>query len=313
MAAYNDIDGVPCTANEALLTGILRDEWRFDGIVMADMFAVDRLRRAGLSPAASGAVALRAGVDMSMCDISFAALEEAVTSGLVPESLVDRACARVLGLKVRLGLLDDPAPVPSFPAPYPAAEMVASAPVLLQNRDQLLPLAERPQRIAVIGPNADDLPSLLGDYVPPLAAGAGVSVLAGIRALAIADVRHERGCTRTEPIDGGLARVRRGTQLVQLYARVHVAGLLPRRAMLAGFTHVTLDPGETAEVRVAVDPDARPCLGIPPGTEGRLELWLSTTGAGDPVSPCDLPFDPFFESIKEVRARETDKSRRVLP
>jgi beta-glucosidase len=77
--------------------------------------------------------------------------------------------------------------------------------------------------------------------------------------------------------------VRRGTQVVQLYARVHVAGLLPRRAILAGFTHVTLDPGETAEVRVAVEPDAY--FGISPGATGTLELWPSITGAGDPAEP----------------------------
>jgi beta-glucosidase len=116
-AAYNDLDGVPCTAHEPLLTGVLRDEWGFTGIVMADMFAVDRLLRTTPSAALAGATALRAGVDMSMCDVAFTELEAAVETGLADESYVDRACRRVLAVKVRLGLLDPPTPLPAFPPP----------------------------------------------------------------------------------------------------------------------------------------------------------------------------------------------------
>ncbi|MGH3378874.1 MAG: glycoside hydrolase family 3 N-terminal domain-containing protein, partial [Actinoallomurus sp.] len=205
MAAYNDVDGVPCCASEELLTATLRGEWGFEGVVMADMFAVDRLMRGAATPAAAAALALRAGVDLSMCDVSYTALEAAVEDGLVPEALIDRACRRVLALKVRLGLLDEPAPVPSFPPPDPVPELVESSAVLLCDRDGLLPLAYVPRRVAVIGPNADDVEALLGDYVPPLADGAGVTVLAGIRALA-GPVRHERGCEPTAAIEGGCER-----------------------------------------------------------------------------------------------------------
>jgi beta-glucosidase len=201
MAAYNDLDGVPCTANADLLTRILRDEWGFEGIVMADMFAIDRLQRAGLSPAEAAAVALTAGVDMSMADVSYTALEEAVGSGLVPSNLVDRACARVLSLKIRLGLLD-PVARPAFPPPDPMPELVAASPVLLQNRDDTLPLAALPARVAVIGPNADDVGCLLGDYVPPT--DSGVSIVDGIRARG--EAFHEPGCRLTSPLEGGLAR-----------------------------------------------------------------------------------------------------------
>src|SRR6185437_3330879 len=124
MAAYNDLDGVPCTANAALLTDVLRDAWGFEGIVMSDMFAVDRLQRAGLSPAEAAAVALRAGVDLSMADVSYTAIEEAVERGLIAERYIDRACARVLGVKIRLGLLDEPTAAPSFPAADPMPEFV---------------------------------------------------------------------------------------------------------------------------------------------------------------------------------------------
>jgi beta-glucosidase len=205
MAAYNDVDGVPCTANEALLTGVLRDEWGFDGVVMADMFAVDRLARAGLDPAEAGAVALRAGVDLSMCDVAYAHLETAVARGLVPESLVDRACRRVLALKFRLGLFGEPPPAPAFPPPNPVAALAESSIVLLRN--EVLPLAATPDRIAVLGPNADDLDSLLGDYVPPQPPGAGATVLEAIRAV-VPGAAHEPGCGLVAPIDGGLDRAR---------------------------------------------------------------------------------------------------------
>ncbi|GAA5193415.1 glycoside hydrolase family 3 N-terminal domain-containing protein [Rugosimonospora acidiphila] len=205
MAAYNDIDGVPCCANGDLLTRVLRDRWGFEGLVMGDMFAVDRLMRAAPTPAAAAAVALRAGVDLSMCDVSYAALHEALDEGLVTEPLIDRACRRVLSVKLRLGLLDPPAPAPSFPPPEPVADLVAGGMVLLRNHGDLLPLS-REARVAVIGPNAADLASLLGDYVPPLPDGTGTTVLDGVRGLLGDGVRYEPGCLLTMPIEGGLAR-----------------------------------------------------------------------------------------------------------
>jgi beta-glucosidase len=80
---------------------------------------------------------------------------------------------------------------------------------------------------------------------------------------------------------------RRGSQVVQLYARALVPGLVPRRAVLVGFTRTTLDPGAAAKVAVAMDPDAYPGLGVL--SSGTLELWLSITGAADPAVPLTLP------------------------
>jgi beta-glucosidase len=75
---------------------------------------------------------------------------------------------------------------------------------------------------------------------------------------------------------------RRGSQVVQLFARALVPGLLPRKAIHLGFAHITLDPGETRDVSVAVNPDALPVLGLPAGAPAELDLWLSITGATDP-------------------------------
>ena len=206
MAAYNEIDGVPCVASEALLTQLLREQWGFTGIVMADLGAIDQLGRSTGSAVETAAVALRAGVDLSLCDDAYLSLEKAVAAGLIDEDLIDRACARVLRVKIELGLLDPPAPLPMFPPAAETDDLVAASIVLLTNQDDLLPIGDPPQ-VAVIGPNADDLDCLLGDYVPPLPDGAGTTVLAGLRERLGADrVDHEPGSRLTEVVPGGLRR-----------------------------------------------------------------------------------------------------------
>ncbi|WP_198672004.1 glycoside hydrolase family 3 protein, partial [Desertihabitans aurantiacus] len=106
MAAYNDIDGVPCCANPELLTTLLRDRWGFDGVVMADGHAVDRLVTMTGSEPAAAALSLASGVDLSLWDRSYARLEEAVEQDPTLLAAVETACRRVLRLKARLGLLD---------------------------------------------------------------------------------------------------------------------------------------------------------------------------------------------------------------
>jgi beta-glucosidase len=211
MAAYNDIDGVPCIGNADLLTRILRQEWGFEGLVMADMGAIDRLTRGSGSLVDAAALALRAGVDLSLADKAFTHIEEGITDGLIETDLVDRACARVLTVKIELGLLDPPEPLPSFPPPTSTTSIAAKSVVLLHN-DGTLPYTGS-GRIAVIGPNGDDPQALLGDYVPPPRpepsdgsdAGADRTVLEALRNRLGADkISFTRGCGLTTPIDGGI-------------------------------------------------------------------------------------------------------------
>lgn len=206
MSAYNDIDGVPCSANRDLLTGLLRQRWGSRGIVMSDMGALDRLAGPAGGLVEAGALALNAGVDMSMGDVAFTLLEEALARGLVNEAAIDLACERVLRLKDRLGLLDGArsveAPVrPRFPVP----PVDASALVLVKN-DGALPLPPGIERVAVIGPNAQDVGCLLGDYVPPLPAGEGVSIAEGLVQTLAAEVRCERGSMVRGELPGGIGR-----------------------------------------------------------------------------------------------------------
>ncbi|MEU5700003.1 glycoside hydrolase family 3 N-terminal domain-containing protein [Streptomyces aurantiacus] len=205
MAAYNELDGLPCVANHPLLTGLLRDRWGYDGLVMADGGAIDRLVRLTGDPVAAAATALAAGCDLSLWDACFPRLAEAVTRGLVPEATLDTAVARVLGLKFRLGLFEQPyaSRRPVHEPPYPVRELserIARASVVLLEHDgATLPLGPSARRIAVLGPNADSVPQQIGDYTAPQRPGTGSTVLEGIRAAAPegVEVTHAAGCALT--------------------------------------------------------------------------------------------------------------------
>ncbi|MFD9289426.1 glycoside hydrolase family 3 N-terminal domain-containing protein [Streptomyces sp. NPDC060030] len=205
MAAYNEFDGVPCAASHHLLTGVLRERWGFEGLVMADGLAVDRLVRMAGDPVAAGALALRAGTDLSLWDDCYPRLGEAVGRGLVEEAVLDRAVGRVLALKFRLGLFEHPYTAGRAGAQGPdrarterLSERIARQSVTLLEHDGVtLPLAgRRIGTVAVIGPNADSVPQQIGDYTAPQRPGTGSSVLAGIRAAAPegTDVTYAGGC-----------------------------------------------------------------------------------------------------------------------
>ena len=186
MAAYNEIDGIPCHANSWLLRDVLRDEYGFKGIVMADGRAVDRLNIVADSPAARGAEALRAGVDLSLWDEGFTALETAVESGLINEKLIDEAVMRVLTLKFKRGLFENPYLKKNRVKKYTFREypqtldIARDSLILLKNENKLLPLSKDIKSLAVIGPFANDIYALLGDYTPPQRKGAVITPLEGI-------------------------------------------------------------------------------------------------------------------------------------
>ena len=197
MHAYTDTDGIPSAADEALLTGLLRDTWGFTGTVVADYFGIAFLKMlhgiAGDWADAAGQ-ALAAGVDVELPTVKTFGrpLLDAVRSGRVPEKLVDRALLRVLAQKAELGLLDrdfDPVPaalagadldVPEGlrgtvdldrPENRELARRMAEQSVVLLRNDGTLPLAP-PRRIALIGPNADQATAVLGCYSFPMHVGA---------------------------------------------------------------------------------------------------------------------------------------------
>jgi beta-glucosidase len=201
MAAYNEVDGLPCSGSRALLHELLRERWGFEGLVMADGLAVDRLARITGDKVSAGALALNSGVDLSLWDEGFTHLEAAIERGLVDEETLDAAVARVLALKFRLGLFEHPYSVGQLvPAGRDLSTALARAAVtLLRNKDNTLPVPANVSRIAVLGPQSATTAHQLGDYTAPQRPSTGVSVLDGLRRLAPPgiDIRHARGCALT--------------------------------------------------------------------------------------------------------------------
>lgn len=220
MAAYNEIDGMPCHGNRRLLQDILRWEMNFSGVVMADGTAVDRLDILTGDNIRSGALALSSGVDISLWDKGFTGLEEAVKKGLVSEKLIDRAVLKVLELKFELGMFERPyleeatekeepnveEEKHSCPSRQPyrysyeqhpqSLELARQSAVLLKN-EGILPLdLKKVKSIAVIGPNADNIYNQLGDYTPPLRKGEGITLLKGLENLCPdTEIRYTPGCS----------------------------------------------------------------------------------------------------------------------
>ncbi|MEV0177827.1 glycoside hydrolase family 3 N-terminal domain-containing protein [Streptomyces sp. NPDC050625] len=179
MAAYNETDGVPASADPGLLTELLREDWGFTGTVVADYFGIgflETLHKVAGSPAEAAHRALEAGIDIELPTLKCYGkpLVAAVRAGTVPESLVDRAARRVLLQKCELGLLDeDWQPEPAGPIDLDstanrtlARRLAQESVVLLDNPDGLLPLAPD-TRIAVVGPRAADALAMLGCYSFP--------------------------------------------------------------------------------------------------------------------------------------------------
>jgi beta-glucosidase len=216
MASYVGIDGVPGVAHRQLLTEVLRGELGFDGFVVSDAGSVIDLTTHGLTSDDHDAAAraIRAGLDMEMSlgarfledgrpqarAGAFSTLPDAVRQGVVDEHILDEAVRRVLWLKFRLGLFEQPyideveaENTLSSPAHRETARLAAErSAVLLRNAGDVLPLDRSAVRsVAVIGPLADDKRATLGPWVfiPDLAAT--VTVLAGIQQVAGADVRIE--------------------------------------------------------------------------------------------------------------------------
>jgi beta-glucosidase len=188
MAAYNEIDGVYCHANKALLTELLRKENNFSGIVMADGKAIDQLDRMTADNVVSAALALNSGVDMGLWDEGFGKLTEAFKRKLITEDVINQAVLRVLTLKFESGVFEHPyldeetEPKKYLYTEYPQSLNVArESIILLENKNKILPLSQEISgKIAVIGPNANEIYNQLGDYTPEVRAEVCRTVYQGI-------------------------------------------------------------------------------------------------------------------------------------
>jgi beta-glucosidase len=307
MSAFNDLNGIPASANPFTLRAILRDEWRFDGPVVSDYTAVEELIAHGL--AADGAeaarYALEAGVDMEMVSRLYSRhVPSLIEAGTLSMATIDDAVRRVLRLKFRLGLFERPyadeareRAVLLRPEHRAAArEIAARSIVLLKNDGPLLPLDKNLRAVAVIGPLADDQRNLLGPWSGDGRPEDVVTILAGIKAKLGPSVRvlHARGCEITGDATGGFA------EAVRIARRADVAiVVVGESAEMSGEAapRASLDlPGRQLDLVKAVHATGTPTvvvlvngrpLTIPWIAEhvpAILETWFAGTEAGHAIA-----------------------------
>jgi beta-glucosidase len=232
MGAYNRTNGEACCASPTLLEKILRGEWGFEGYVVSDCGAIDDIyqgHKLAKTTEEAAALAVNAGCDLN-CGCTYEALEDAVAQGLITEAAIDQAVRRLFTARIKLGMFDPPEKVPYAQIPFTmndspahrqlALETARASLVLLKNENSFLPLPKDLESIAVIGPNADNVDVLLGNYngTPSQA----VTILEGIRALAspATQVSYARGCAVLDEERDGFA------EAVDLARRSKVAVLV---------------------------------------------------------------------------------------
>ena len=212
MSSFNDVNGVPATANKWLLTDVLRGEWGFDGFTVSDYTSVGELTEHGLGNLAEvSSRALKAGLDMDMVSEGVLTnLDYCLEKGLLTEADIDVACRRILEAKYKLGLFEDPylrlcsEPVAREKYRSLALEAARKSIVLLKNDHNVLPL-KKDARVALVGPLADTKWELMGTWAGAAAmAGEGVSIKSGISRYT-SSLMHTVGAPITD--NPGLARM----------------------------------------------------------------------------------------------------------
>ncbi len=198
MGAYNQFRGFPCTANP-ILYGILRNEWGFKGYIVSDCWAVSdywQFQNYTKDAAEAAALAVKTGTDLE-CGVDYKHLMTAIDRGLLTEADIDTAVKRVFTARFMLGMFDPEQMVPYASIPYfvncsdynngLARNAAQKSIVLLKNQDNILPLKKSIKTIAVIGPNADNFESLIGNYngIPK----DPVTVLRGVKMKVLPDTK----------------------------------------------------------------------------------------------------------------------------
>lgn len=215
MTSYNAIDGIPCTSNTWLLHDVLRKQWGFNGIVFSDLgsiWALHSTHRTASNQQEATAQAINAGVDIDLGASNYGAfLVRAVEKGLVNMNTLNEAVRRVLRFKFEAGLFDNPyIPIPDeetlqdieYQGDKLSLQAARESVVLLKNNG-VLPLGDNIKKIAVIGPNADNIYNQLGDYTAPQRPDDVITVLEGIknRAKPDTEVVFAKGCSIRDTTD----------------------------------------------------------------------------------------------------------------
>ena len=230
MTSYNSIDGIPCTSNHYLLTQLLRNEWKFRGFVVSDLYSIEGIHEShfvALTKENAAIQSVTAGVDVDLGGDAYTNLCHAVQSGQMDKAVIDTAVCRVLRMKFEMGLFEHPYVDPKIAAKTVrrkehielARKIAQSSITLLKNENSILPLSKTINKVAVIGPNADNRYNMLGDYTAPQEDSNVKTVLDGILTkLSPSRVEYVRGCairdTTVNEIEQAIEAARRSEVVI---------------------------------------------------------------------------------------------------
>jgi beta-glucosidase len=307
MSAFNDLNGIPASANHFTLTRVLRDEWKFDGFVVSDYTSVQELINHGLAADGKDAanLALNAGVDMEMVSRLYnqngAAL---LKEGKLTQATIDEAVRRILRIKFRLGLFDNPYAeearesrvVFSTANQTAAREIAGRAMVLLRNDRNTLPISKNVNSIALIGPLADSQKDMIGAWSGDGKASDAVTLLQGIKSKVGPKVKinYAKGCDVTSDNTSGFDEAVNTAKSSDV-----VIMAIGEAAEMSGeaSSRSTLDlPGRQLDLVKAVQATGKPVIvvlmnGRPltiswlaENSPAILETWFAGTEAGNAIA-----------------------------
>jgi beta-glucosidase len=306
MSAFNDLNGIPSSANPFTLTQVLRNEWKFDGFVVSDYTSVEELIKHGLAGNGADAAreALNAGVDMEMVSRLYNKhAGELLKQRELSQQTIDEAVRRILRIKFRLGLFDKPYTDEALESTAifnsanvaAAREIAARSMVLLKNDRNVLPLDKNVRSIALIGPLADSRQDMLGSWTGDGKPEDAVTLLQGIKAkVPQTRINYAKGCEiNGDNADGFEAALRAAREsdvtIIAVGESADMSGEAASRA--------SLDlPGRQLDLVKAVQATGKPTIvvlmnGRPltinwlaGNTSAILETWFAGSQAGNAIA-----------------------------
>ena len=305
MSAFNDLNGVPASANPFTLTKVLRDEWKFDGFVVSDYTSVEELIKHGVAANGREAAreALSAGVDMEMVSRLYNQhVAELIKQRKLSQPTIDEAVRRILRVKFRLGLFDKPYTDESLerrvifaPANVAAAREIAARSMVLLKNDNVLPLDKSVPSIALIGPLADSRQDMIGSWSGDGRAEDAVGLLQGIKAkVPQAKINYAKGCEiNCDKADGFDEAVRAAKESDVVILAVGESAQMSGEAS----SRSSIDlPGRQLDLVKAVQATGKPTVvvlmngrplainWIAENTPAILETWFAGTQAGNAIA-----------------------------
>ncbi len=309
MASFNDINGIPATGNKWLLTDLLRNQWGFGGFVVSDWNGVVQLKTQAVVEDEKGAaaLALNAGIDMDMTDGLYNAhLAKAVEEGSVSVSTIDAAVKRILSIKYKLGLFDNPyrffdegrekKEAKNAQQMAIAKEAALKSAVLLKNENKILPLSRSIRNIALVGPLADNQAEVMGSWKARGQAEDVVSVYQGLKNKLGDKVKitHVRGCDFSDTSRKGFAEAVKAAERSDI-----VIAVMGEKALMSGESRSRAYlglPGVQQELLDTLKSTGKPVVTIlmngrplvlskaAPVSDAILETWFLGTQAGNAIA-----------------------------